>query len=66
MNTEGKVEGAICIPATRLAEEDAGYVNAVMLGATAAALDEPRWRRYSKPPAPKVLRSQTSRLVTTP
>lgn len=41
VNTEGKVEGAICIPATRLAEEDAGYVNAVMLGATAAALDEP-------------------------
>jgi 2-oxoacid:acceptor oxidoreductase gamma subunit (pyruvate/2-ketoisovalerate family) len=41
VNTERTLEGAICVPATRLAEQGAGYVNAVMLGAAAAALGEP-------------------------
>ena len=41
VNTERKLEGAICVPATRLAEQGAGYVNTVMLGAAAAALGEP-------------------------
>ncbi len=41
VNTEREIEGALCVPATRLAEEGAGYVNVVMLGAAAAALGEP-------------------------
>ena len=39
VNTEQELEGAICVPAGRLATK--GYVNAVMLGAAAAALGEP-------------------------
>jgi pyruvate ferredoxin oxidoreductase gamma subunit len=41
VNSERQLAGAICIPATRLADEGAGYVNVVMLGAVAAALGEP-------------------------
>ncbi len=41
VNTEQELEGAMCVPATRLAENGAGYVNTVMLGAVAAALGEP-------------------------
>jgi pyruvate ferredoxin oxidoreductase gamma subunit len=41
MNSEGDLDGAICIPASRIAAQGAGFVNVVMLGAVSAALDEP-------------------------
>lgn len=41
VNTEKALEGAICVPATALAANGSGYVNAIMLGAAAAALREP-------------------------
>jgi pyruvate ferredoxin oxidoreductase gamma subunit len=41
VNTEQGLDGAICVPATRIADEGAGFVNVVMLGAAAAVLGEP-------------------------
>jgi pyruvate ferredoxin oxidoreductase gamma subunit len=41
VNSEHELEGAICVPATKIAAQGAGYVNVVMLGAVAAALHEP-------------------------
>jgi pyruvate ferredoxin oxidoreductase gamma subunit len=41
VNSERDLDGAICIPASRIAAEGAGFVNVVMLGAVSAALGEP-------------------------
>ena len=41
VNSERDLDGAICIPASRIAAQGAGFVNVVMLGAVSAALGEP-------------------------
>jgi pyruvate ferredoxin oxidoreductase gamma subunit len=41
VNTERLLPDALCVPATRIATDGAGYVNAVMVGAVAAALGAP-------------------------
>ena len=41
VNTERTLDGAICVPASRIAESGSGFVNVVMAGAVAAAVGEP-------------------------
>ena len=42
VNTEQELDGAICVPASRIADAGGGFVNVLMLGAAASALGEPQ------------------------